>query len=37
MSKWNMKSIFKEFGIEYEIHVMSAHRTPNKVKNFAKK
>jgi 5-(carboxyamino)imidazole ribonucleotide mutase len=25
----------KEFGIEYEIHVLSAHRMPNKTKEFA--
>ena len=25
----------KEFGIEYEVHVLSAHRMPNKTKEFA--
>lgn len=27
--------IFKDFGIEFEVHVMSAHRTPEKVTEFA--
>jgi 5-(carboxyamino)imidazole ribonucleotide mutase len=27
--------ILKEFGVEYEIHVISAHRNPNKIRNFA--
>lgn len=26
--------VLKEFGVEYEIKVMSAHRTPNKVRKF---
>ena len=29
------EAVFKEFGIEYETVVMSAHRTPIKVKKFA--
>ncbi len=28
-------SVLKDFGIEYEIHVMSAHRTPHAVGEFA--
>lgn len=31
-----VEEIFKEFGVKYEIHVMSAHRNPVKVKKFAK-
>ncbi len=27
--------VLKKFGIEYESHVMSAHRTPDKVREFA--
>lgn len=27
--------IFKDFGIKFEVHVMSAHRTPEKVTEFA--
>jgi len=29
-----VEDIFKEFGVEYETHVMSAHRNPIKVKKF---
>jgi phosphoribosylaminoimidazole carboxylase PurE protein len=29
------EKILREFGIEYATHIMSAHRTPNKVKKFA--
>lgn len=29
------KEYFKHFGISYEIHILSAHRTPSKVAKFA--
>lgn len=29
------EEILKEFGIEFETHVISAHRNPNKIKKFA--
>lgn len=29
------EKVFKEFGIEYEVHILSAHRTPNKTRRFA--
>ena len=28
--------VLKEFGVEYELHVLSAHRMPNKTREFAK-
>jgi len=30
------EKILREFGVDFETHIMSAHRTPNKVKKFAK-
>jgi 5-(carboxyamino)imidazole ribonucleotide mutase len=30
------EEVLKEFGITYETHVFSAHRTPNKAKSFAR-
>lgn len=30
------KTVFEEFGIEYEIEIVSAHRTPEKMLNYAK-
>ncbi len=29
------EALLKEFGVEYETHVISAHRNPNKVRRFA--
>lgn len=29
------EKVFKEFGIEYEVHILSAHRAPNKTRRFA--
>ena len=31
----NSKDYFNYFGIDCEIHILSAHRTPNKVADFA--
>ena len=31
----NSKEYFNYFGIDYEIHILSAHRTPDKVAEFA--
>ena len=31
----NASDTLKEFGIEYEIHILSAHRMPNKTREFA--
>jgi len=31
----NASDTFKEFGIEYECHILSAHRMPNKTREFA--
>lgn len=30
------KTVFEEFGVEYEIEIVSAHRTPEKMLNYAK-
>jgi phosphoribosylaminoimidazole carboxylase PurE protein len=32
----NAEAILREFGIQYETLIMSAHRTPNKVKKFTR-
>jgi len=31
----NAEKVLKDFGIEYEVFILSAHRTPHKVKDFA--
>ena len=31
----NASDTLKEFGIEYEVHILSAHRMPNKTREFA--
>ena len=28
--------VLKEFGVEYEVHILSAHRMPNKTREFAR-
>jgi len=33
----NALTVLKDFGIPFEVHVMSAHRTPNLVENFVGK
>ena len=31
----NAETVFREFGVEFDTLVISAHRTPNKIRKFA--